>query len=764
MPLNIHRLRRWIVLAIVVLLVVVGAFYARGYYTRYLLSRAIKNKAQNLGINVQQSTEGFAYSKSEGGRTIFTIRASKAVQLTAGNAGLHDVNIVIYGRDGNRFDQIYGSDFEYDPRTGNVSANGEVHIDLQGVAENDARPDQAPPKELKNPIHLMTSGLVFNRNSGIASTNNRIEFRIPQVSGSAVGASYDSKANRLTLHSQIHLESGGNDEEDPAKLDARSGVITKDPPRVVFNDAHLVRTANDISAQTLTIYLRPDNTVERVLGTGQVNAQVRGKTNTNAISPRAEIRLTPKNTIENAELSGGVTIDADGEQPMHGTAGRVLLNFGADHKLEKAHAVENVKLTQEPAKNKPHGQTMILTSQGVDFLMKGTRRAETTGPAQVTMLASTPASSAGSGDVSKTSTVATANRFIATFDEKGHLANVVGSPNAKVVSSSSGQPDKLTSSDVLTLTMNPGGGLASIVQEGNFHYTEASAKAGQPGSEAFAQKATYDPQTEMFSLTGSPRVTDAGVTTTADRMRINRRTGDAVSEGSVKTTYSQLQPQPNGALLATADPIHVTASTMLAKRATETAHYSGGARLWQGANIVEAPTLDFDRARRTVTAQGQSGKPVSTVFVEQSPNNKQTPVNVTGMRLTYADSQRQAKFEGGVVMRSAQGTITADHVTVYLHPRGASANQVAKAASELERIVAEGNVVLQQDQRRGTGNRLTYTAQNGSFTLTGGSPSIFDAEHGKITGDSLTFFSRDDRVLVEGGNSAQSVTKARVIK
>ena len=116
-------------------------------------------------------------------------------------------------------------------------------------------------------------------------------------------------------------------------------------------------------------------------------------------------------------------------------------------------------------------------------------------------------------------------------------------------------------------------------------------------------------------------------------------------------------------------------------------------------------------------------------------------------------------------MRSAEGTVTADHLTVYLHPRGSAASsQVARAASDLDKVVAEGNVVIQMDQRRGTGHQLTYTAKDSSFRLTGNSPSIFDAEHGKVTGDSLTFFSHDDRVLVEGGKTAQSVTKARVIK
>ncbi len=746
----------WFALAMGLLLLVVLGFYGRSYYKRYLLAKIIQKKANKLGLDIQQSTDNFTLSKSEGGHTLFTIRASKAVQVTSGHAELHDVNIVVYGQQNNRFDQIYGSEFEFDPKTGDVSANGEVHIDLQGVAEGGPRPDQAPPKELNNPIHLMTSGLVFNRNTGIASTAQRIEFRIPQANGSAVGATFDSKAGQLKLHSKIELENSG---QNAGRLSADSGVITKDPTQVQFTGAHISRETNDITARQLTVVLREDNSIQKMFAQGDVIAQMKGKNNARVTAPRADISMGPKNKIVSAQMSGGVAIDSAGDQPMHGTAGRVVLDFGINNRLNKIHALENVKFTQDPPKNKPQGQTVVLTSQALDFdANQAARRAETKGPAQITV-------GGDPGSQNPGTTVATADRFTAAFDRNGKLSTLVGSPNAKVVSSTSGQPDKVTTSNKLTLSMKPDGGLSNIVQEGNFHYVEAASKSGQTGTDATAAKATYDPQSEMFALTGTPRLTDSGVTIAADHMRINRKTGDAIAEGSVKTTYSQLQPQPNGALLATSDPIHVTAAAMTARKSNDTAHYSGGARLWQGANIVEAPTIDFDRNARTVTAIGQPGKQVSTVFVEQGQNGKQSPVNVTGSRLTYADSQRQAKFEGGVVMRSAEGTVTADHVTVFLQPRGqTSTNTAAKAASELEKVVAEGNVVIQQEGRRGTGRTLTYLAKNGSFVLTGNSPSIFDAEHGKVTGDSLTFFSHDDRVLVEGGKTAPSVTKARVIK
>jgi lipopolysaccharide export system protein LptA len=79
-------------------------------------------------------------------------------------------------------------------------------------------------------------------------------------------------------------------------------------------------------------------------------------------------------------------------------------------------------------------------------------------------------------------------------------------------------------------------------------------------------------------------------------------------------------------------------------------------------------------------------------------------------------------------------------------------------------MVAQGKVVIDQPGRRAEGNTLVYTAADDKFALTGGPPSIFDAERGKITGVSLTFFRHDDRVLVEGEANTPVVTQTRVAR
>jgi len=79
-------------------------------------------------------------------------------------------------------------------------------------------------------------------------------------------------------------------------------------------------------------------------------------------------------------------------------------------------------------------------------------------------------------------------------------------------------------------------------------------------------------------------------------------------------------------------------------------------------------------------------------------------------------------------------------------------------------MVAIGKVVVTEPNRRAVGDRLVYTAEDGKYYMTGKSPSIFDAEHGTVWGDSLTFYSHDDRVLVESKRSPPTVTRARITK
>ncbi|HTW57039.1 MAG TPA: LptA/OstA family protein [Terriglobales bacterium] len=870
MALPIYRLRRLLAATAIVLTAVVVGMY---FYARMRVRDVLKEVPNKLGYDVRQTANGFQISKSDGKRTLFTVQASKVKQFKLnGNAELHNVNIVLYGRDSSRFDQIYGDDFSFDQKSGDITAKGEVQIDLVANPEGAVSPDQSAPKEMKNPIHLKTQDLVFNKDTGNAATDARVDFSAPQASGWAVGVRYVGKSNTLTLLSQVHIAMNG---PNGGVIEAERGVVTNDPRVIVLEHPRLDRESETMQADQASFYLDANDNVQRIVASNHVTAETRpakkaevkkaeaknaevktaevktdkeaanqGSNKGSAPGPepirsradQAEFLFTGQNLLRTGILTGHVHVEQAGPQPMQGDAGRVILDFAGDNELQKVHALDGARLVQmgsqagahpagrqaaqEAAAARNSGiasgpQDFELAASAIDFTIGAEsvlQRAVTSGAAQITIwpasesgVHESPAVEPGAAVAVAERTVVTAGKFDAQFamvDGKNQITKMHGAPDARIVNSSPGEPDRVSTSESVEALFQPQGGIESLTQQGDVVYTDNQSPDKR--MQAWANTARYTPADQLLVLTGNPRVTNGGMATTAKTVHINRATGDAVAEGDVKTTYSDLKEQPDGALLASSSPIHVTSRTMTAHHDSGIALYTGNARLWQDANIIEAPSITFDRDRRFVTAQGTAAQPAQTVLVQKEkaqPDQSQvektsagskgppksptqpkgagaqgvkadplggsSPIAITALKLTYADSERKVHYEGGVFAKGEDFTAKARTADAYLVPRSqSSGNQAFAGPGQLDHMVALGDVVITQPSRHADGQKLVYTAADDKFVLTGGRgselPSIFDAEQGKITGVSLTFFRTDDRVLVEGEASTPVVTQTRV--
>ena len=749
MAISIGRLRTWFLAALVfVCLVVAGAYF----YSRHRVQNALKQIPGKMGIEIQQSAQGFTLSASEQGRTVFTVEASKAVQFKQ-RAELHDVTITLYGRDASRFDQVYGRDFEYDQQAGNIISKGEVSIDLEANPRGVLNPDQAAPKELKNPIHLRTRDLVFNQKTGDAWTAAAVEFSIPEAHGSAVGAKYSAKQGTLSLASQVNIVASG---ALPTTVVARQAIIDKNPRQIILHSAHVDSPSEKAEADDLTLFLESDNSIERALASGNVRFR-------SVVSPpawgsadRLAVSMRPHDGIDSAVLSGNVSLNTEGAEPAEASAGRAVLHFDPGNKLRKISADQGTRLLKHQKSGENQGQDVEVTAPAIDFFLADDRRltrAVTAGPPEICVLP--PRGGPGF------ETRVTAGEFIAQFDSLGQLASVHGAPNARVVTRSMDHaraPERVSTSDAIDAFFRPGRGIELLVEQGHFKYRSGTEQAS-------AERARYTPADQTLVLGGSPRILDGGMVTTAETVRLNRQTGESVAEGGVKTTYSDLKPQPGGALLASSDPVHVTANRMAARSQASEALYTGNVRLWQAANLVAAPSMRFEKDQRTLVAEANSDQQVTTILLGTDKRGKATPVSINSTRLLYHDSERKAHFEGQVTVKGVDLTIAAKEMDVYLAPQNGSAPaQPAAGPARLEKIIASGSVELTTPNRHGSGEQLTYTAVDDKFVLKGGSPSIFDAERGKITGVSLTLFRRDDRVVVEGDSSSPAVTETRVVR
>jgi lipopolysaccharide export system protein LptA len=511
-------------------------------------------------------------------------------------------------------------------------------------------------------------------------------------------------------------------------------------------------------------------------------------------APKGELELGAENVVESAFFTGGVDFES-AKQLATGHSGEMRMQFVAagtkpkaggvaKARLQTIHASQGAILRQAPRPDSKNPQALTMTSDAMTFAMNEQQQltsAETAGPGELITRSTEPRQPAAGakGNASLPAageTVIDAQRFTADFGAENRLQTLHGKGAVKVTSSAPGEPDKVSTSDTLVADFSPAGEITRAVQEGDFRYKEAqSSKDELGGRHGWAQRATYSPLDQSLTLTGAPRVVDGGTTVEADSIRLLRgvsgqgaigqgAVGQGSSElfaaGNVKTTYSELTVQPNGALLANSDPVHVTAKAMNALQSSGLAHYTGGARLWQGSNIVEAPTIDFDQKTRTIVAQGDPKRPVSSLFSQVDAKGKSSTMLVTAPKLNYSDGDRQAHYSGGVTAKGEDGVMTAGRADVFLNPAGAKPGLTGP--SQLDHIVAATHVLVRQQERRVEGEKLVYQASTGTYVMTGGSPMLSDPVNGTVRGDSLTFYNRDDRVVVEGSDSTRSVTHTHV--
>lgn len=668
MNVSVERLRIWLLAGACLLVLVIAGFLG---YARYRAHRFFRDLPKRLGVDIRRETNGYTLSQSVQGRTVYTIHAAKAVERVDGKVTLHDVGIVLYGRNNDRDDRIYGNEFEYDQKTEVIRAVGEVHIDLQAPEAADAskKMDYAAGKDLHGAggstevkdarlIHVTTSGLVFLRKLGVAATENQIDFESGGMTGHAVGADYSSDTGVVVLHSEVKVN--GLQHDRPVVLTASRAELDRPEQKVMLTQAkyQTVGESGNRSGGTQTaqgqhvvVHLRRDGSAERVEAEGDVTlTDGRGG---KVSAPRGEMMLNAQNQPRSAVLSGGVRYAADDVlREAQGEAAEGRAAFDAAGRLERAamsgavHLRERARASQVApwSERELHAGTAELALDAASG--KGhLREAKASGDAKLKMTTvgsqadkSRPVSSDLAADV--------LTAHFVQANGKDHISEVHGDGHAVLHRVDAKGVVNTSSADTLVAHFRPaadgaGSGtgrkesllrrgmagqdtdvISDAVEQGHVVMTQLAAKkpadAAAPAEErATAQRAVYDGELERTTLTGDVEVSNGTSVLWADRVVSEQQSGDAVADGSVKATYMQAG--------SAAEPVHVLAGRAEMKRDTEVAAFYGTAgtlaRLWQGTSQVDAPVLQFDQKQKRLLAHGSgrdTGLPVHTVLVSSS--------------------------------------------------------------------------------------------------------------------------------------------------
>jgi lipopolysaccharide export system protein LptA len=711
---------------------------------------------------------------------------------------LENVKLRLYNNGCSSYTYVQSGKAEFNTASGLMTSAGDVSIIMKIPSERS--PDA---KENSDLIHIRSKGVKYETKTGKVDTDQPAAFQFAHGNGTSIGADYDPTTHLLHMKSQVALNWFGKGPPENAmhisagdvvydeingkvyltpwsKLQRGSTTILGGKSEVTLIDGilHEVDTANasgtdeeesrhvTFGADKLVALFNDDGDMTEM--TGESNARL---SSTNDASKTVV-------TSHRAELHFDITSKTANGQERH------------DSILHEAFAkgnavVESIPLPQPGVQL---ADTRILRSQAIELTMRpGGRDIESMRTDTAGQIEFKPNRA---GAVHRT---LDADNIRIVYGEANALESFHGiHARTRTDKPATGEkidgkpvpapPPSFTWSDELLAKFAPKTNqMATLEQNGHFRYEEGLRHAT-------AHKAFLEQTINKITLTTGAKVWDNTGSTSADVIVLNQQSGDMDASGHVASTREpdQQNDAQNSSMLDKNKPLQARADKMETRDNNLKIHYQGHAILWQGANRLQADVVDIDRDAETLHAVGNvvselvdkqddrdADTPPALEKVANTPNaapnkkKKDGPAIFTivhAPELLYNDDDRLAHYTGGVKLVRDNITMTSKELRAYLTPEddkksGANKND---SGSSLDHAIADGDVMLVEAAdgrtKTGTAQHCEYYPNQDKAVLTGGKPKVVDSRKGVTVGAKLTYYSKGDRLLVEGGPKSPVVS------
>jgi lipopolysaccharide export system protein LptA len=783
---------RWSAAVAVLLAGITGAVYVGRSWQRIVEKR---HAPPAPPVNVERQSTSLTFSKVEENQTIFTVEASKSTDFRGENATLlEDVKITVFGKTGQRHDVLHTQSCRYSKETGGIACAGAVQIDLMSAAEA-ARSQRGPEEAAAQAVRIETKGVRFDRASGLARTDQPVFFRFPNGEGQAVGVEYRSEEGALRLLRDVSVKLKPSPEQGAKKTQGMDEVAIHGSQLDFGRDSHAMELLGPATAETAAgriaagefQLLLDENFHAKTLSAKPASF---GSASAAAGKPGEPDRLTTAGRPQVAvkSPSGTQTVSADliaASIDPEGWVERITGQGSVQGTVETPESngswkAESAELEMWPRVNQPkelnlkggidlslaalgNGESRELETEALRVTFRGGKpqeksrvlRAETLAPGSLLWKEAIPAAGGALQE-----TRLKAERMWLDFGVEGKGRRLEARGNVQMERRTPGRQMQTATANAGSVELAARGGWSRMELDGIVRLKEGDRSA-------LADHAMILRAEQTATLTGHATVRDAASQTTAAKITFFQESGDVQADGDVKT--SDLSVKSSAVELAPA-PATITADHLQANSKSGRALYSGHARLWQGASVLEADAIELNREERSLSATGN----VRAVFPRSGAGSKKNASSgpaaalwhVSAGSLKYWEKENRAHLEQNVVIQSANNRIRGAVMDLYFARAGANGAAAGSAAGagarEISRAVATGGVIVEQGERRATADRGEYTAADGKFVMSGGNPTIFDAASGTTTGRQLTFFLADDTIIVDSEKGSRTLTKHRV--
>ena len=529
----------------------------------------------------------------------------------------------------------------------------------------------------------------------------------------------------------------------PIRIQSESAVLDKKEHQIAFSGhATVTQDADEMRADKMVCYTDASNHIERIEARGGSHLKQTDKAE--IISPDMDFYFGETHQLSRAVALGGASTRSLGVDPVReASADTIEATFVESAQASlvdtinaQGNAMMKIHAPAVTAKNaNPTVRELKADNVSIQFFSDGRniKSAEAHGKAVLTVTPVRPDRRADK------KTLRAPNMESSFYDTGNRIKSFFAKENVRVEIEPTvpdAHPIRVTTSnsaraDFLEDTQD----IDRVSQDGNFKYNEGDRNG-------VADRATYDGQKEVLNLRGGrPMVWDAKARTQADEIDYDRQQDETHARGDVRTTYySRETTNDSTPFKNTKSPVFITAERADAQNEEGIAVYTINARGWQDDNFIKANRIELYQDDKRMVAIGNVESALYQAKRETSPGTKEAvPGFATAEKMTYSDTERKIHYEGSVKARQGTDRIEASFVDVFL----------MQETNEVDHLTAEGNVVLNQPGRRGVGDKLAYTSEDGRAVLTGKSARVDDVEKGSTMGSQLTFYSRDDRIAVE---------------
>lgn len=255
-------------------------------------------------------------------------------------------------------------------------------------------------------------------------------------------------------------------------------------------------------------------------------------------------------------------------------------------------------------------------------------------------------------------------------------------------------------------------------------------------------------EAEVLNIRGEknlkPRILFKGGEIYADEILIFLNSNNLELKGDVRAALQLGRGEEKSVgFFSREEPVFITAQKMRYYEEQKRFLFKERIKMWQEKKTLRAEEVILDEETGKIFCLGG----VKSIVPYRPKNREEERIEISAHAMSF-------KPEENLIFFREKGSLKIKNInlqahSIFVHLKGKK--------GDMERILAQGKVIIVQDLREGHGEEARYDLDKETIVLLG-NPVLIEKDRGIVKGDKLTFYMADGRIVVENKDRERSVT------